>query len=610
MPDLAAKFHQAKHLYDTGRLDEARGALEKLIRLEPRHAQAHGLLSHLLLMRSQPREALRLARKAFELAPRDPECAANLGHTLRELGQFEESERVLRVCVGLAPAYVPGVTELAETLGRQHRLIEADEVMGRAASLVGDDLFRDSKAAQIYAYLQLDLGRTEKSLALIERAASVSPADRHILFARASITNYAVGDDPERVFTNHRAWGRVLEERMPLARWAPGGVTVKPAPKAPGEKLRVGVLSPDLRRHSVGFFAEPMLQHLPRDRFELIVYFSNGEAADDFSKRMSEYPGLRWTSIRQATPKALAERIRQDRVDLLIELAGLTANNSILTAAMMPAAATATCIGYAATLGLSRVGYRIVDSLTDPPEADRWATETLVRIDPVFLCYRPPEEALAAGVGPPAFERDDAGGAVTFASFNHWRKTGQRLLELWARVLKAAPGSRLMLKNSSMTHEGERRAMKQRFEDAGIPEDRLVPMPWAANNADHFRAYHRVDIGLDTYPYHGTTTTCEAMLMGVPVVTLAGRTHASRVGISLVSAAGLPELAARDEDDYVRIAAELAGDRARLRAIRGSLRERLLSGPLCDGPAYGARLGAAIESIWADACAKAAGGPP
>src|SRR5690606_27108078 len=258
----------------------------------------------------------------------------------------------------------------------------------------------------------------------------------------------------------------------------------------------------------------------------------------------------------------------------------------------------ASLIGYPNTTGVAAIDYRFTDTFADPPGADDRHAERLIRLDPCFLCYDPPRDA-----PDPAHEPN--GDTITFASFNAAMKINDPLIALWSRLLAEVPAARLLLKAFDFRDAALRDAIRARFAAAGADPARIEILPPIADSGGHLALYRRVDIALDTFPYHGTTTTCEALYMGVPVVTLAGRTHAARVGVSLLNAVGLPDLIANTPDDYIATARGLAADPARRASLRETLRQRVLDSPLCDGPAYAARFTDALRTIWRDWCAAA-----
>jgi predicted O-linked N-acetylglucosamine transferase (SPINDLY family) len=301
-----------------------------------------------------------------------------------------------------------------------------------------------------------------------------------------------------------------------------------------------------------------------------------------------------------------AKAIADARIDILIELGGNTVGNGLDLCAFRPAPLQATAIGYPGTLGMRTITHRLVDAITDPPPAnpattpDAWFSERLVRLQGCFLCYDPTldTDSLPPPRATPLSSPHDHARPIRFGSFNSPSKITRDCLALWASVLRQVEGSTLLLKGYAMSGSVAPQFIKQSMAALGIDPARIECVGRFASVDHHLRAYDRIDIALDTFPYVGTTTTCEALLMGVPVITLAGREHVSRVGASLLTHAGLPELIAQNPASFAQIAAALAHDRPRLSTYHATLRERLLASPLCDAPSYARRWLAALESIW------------
>jgi predicted O-linked N-acetylglucosamine transferase (SPINDLY family) len=369
-----------------------------------------------------------------------------------------------------------------------------------------------------------------------------------------------------------------------------------PPPQDPEKKLRIGFVSSDLRQHSILYFLEPVLDHLDRTQFEIACYHTCLEE-DAVSRRLRGRCAL-WRHEPRTAPTPLASLIRGDAVDVLIELSGHTDGHRLAAVHMRPAPVQMTWLGYPNTTGVAAVDARIVDSITDPAElgADALATERLLRLDPCFVCYRPPADA-------PNVEARSAAGPIVFGCFGAMQKVGEACLALWAAALVAVPGSRLLLKNRAMNESAPREVILSRLAARGIGPDRVEMRAWTGEINEHLHTYRDVDIALDTTPYNGTTTTCEALYMGVPVITLAGGVHASRVSASLLSATGLGALVARDPAHFAAIAAATASDRAALGALRSGLRTRVLASPLCDERAYASRFGALLRAAWRERCA-------
>ena len=287
--------------------------------------------------------------------------------------------------------------------------------------------------------------------------------------------------------------------------------------------------------------------------------------------------------------------IRTERIDVLLELAGHTTGHRLAAIARKPAPVIVTAIGYPDTTGLPAVDARLVDSITDPSGTEERCTECLVRLDPCFLCYTPPDEA-------PEPRMPAADAPITFGSFNNASKIGPSTIRLWARVLAAVPEARLLVKSAGLSDRVTRGSLLQAFAAEGIDAARIDALDLTAGRREHLEAYARVHVALDTTPYNGTTTTCEALWMGVPVITTLGDRHAARVSASLLHAVGHPEWVAKDAADFARIGAALAADRAGLARMRSSLRTRMQASPLCDRAAYGERFHRAVRACWALAC--------
>ena len=302
-------------------------------------------------------------------------------------------------------------------------------------------------------------------------------------------------------------------------------------------------------------------------------------------------------TIRQSD-EHLAERIRADGIDILVDLAGHTGENRLGVFARKPAPVQVTWMGYPNTTGLDAIDYRLVDSVTDPiGQADVWASETLVRLAGGFLCYAGPATALQPTL-PPSL----ATGTLTFGSFNNPAKLSDKTLDAWATLLKRMPQSRLMLKGISFADASTRGLFLSRLDDREIAAERVELVAWQPSEAVHLAQYGHVDIALDPFPYNGTTTTCEALWMGVPVVTLRGDRHGGRVGASLLSQIDLTDLIANSVEEYVEIALALASNPGRLEELRRSLRPRMAASPLCDGPAFARKMEAAFRTMWQHWC--------
>lgn len=588
-PSLAvARQHLA-----AGRTEQARAVLQRILQTSPRDVNACRMMGGLLAGQGQMPQAAFFYERALGVVPDDPDTLIDWAAALRRVGDLAQAESLALRAHRKDPAHLAAGTTLAAILAQQGRFADSLAV-ARALYAAGG---RDWRAAPTLAYALTQLGRAAESVDVLRHAVAAAPGQLDVLRELPVAVNYDPRTTTREAFEVHKAFGSAMQQAVAAA-GLPVGPAKRPTPADADRPLRVGIVSPDLRTHSISYFLEPLMSGLDRREFSIHAYHT-GKVEDATSERLRGLASA-WRSMTPGDNTGLARQVRADVIDVLIELAGHFAGNSLGAMALRPAPLQLTYLGYPNTTGLTAIDARIVDRLSDPPGADALATERLVRLDPCFLCYAPPADA-------PGVERRPADGPIRFGSFNAMQKLNDRVLRLWARVLDAVPGSRLTLKNRVMWKPDCRADVRARLTDAGIAAERVTLLEPIVGRDDHLGAYGSIDIALDTVPYAGTTTTCEAMLMGVPVVTRAGDAHVSRVGVSLLTAVGLTDLIAADDDEYVRIAASLAADGPRLAALRGSLRERLLASPLCDAAGFASRFGGAVRSLWRETCARGAG---
>jgi len=372
-----------------------------------------------------------------------------------------------------------------------------------------------------------------------------------------------------------------------------------PNKKTINRKLKVGYVSPDFRRHSVNYFFEPVLASHNHETFEIFCY-SDVINPDKVTKQLQIYAD-HWRSIVGISEESVAETVRRDAIDILVDLAGHTGYNRMPLFVRKPAPIQISWLGYPNTTGLSTIDYRIVDSYTDPIGlTDPYNTEVLLRMPESFLCYQPDKES--PKVGPlPVFEKR----YITFGSFNYFTKTSPEILSLWARILQSVPDAHLFLKAKYFTDSIVYNSVIDLFMQHGIDSERIKTFAHTPSYREHLNMYNDIDIALDTFPYNGTTTTCEALWMGAPVITLQGNAHASRVGTSLLSNIGLTELIATTQEEYVNIAVDLATDRERLCTLREGLRGRMAQSPLTDVKLFTSDLEICYKEVWEKWCKAA-----
>ena len=567
-------IQRAIHDARNGRLDAALASLRFLVRRQPGNLEALQALAMLLVQSGQAEQALAHLSRAVAVAPRVPAYRNNLANALMGLGRYRDAAAELRKAVEIDPRY-----EMA-WLGLAIASTGAGDVAGAIDACERGRTLRTGWAqlARAHANALESADRVEDAITVLARAVAENPGDHELRAAHLRMLNYAPLD-ADAVFEAHRAYGASFGES---ARTSPA-----PAPRAGDAPFRIGVLSADLRTHSVGSFAEPWIDARPAG-VELVAFSTNPPNPADPVEARFRRRFDRWIDAAAMDDATLGRALREARLDLLLELSGHTAGSRLGALSPKPAPTIVTAIGYPNTTGHPSVDLRLVDSITDPPGAERLATERLLRLDPCFLCYAPPADAPEPALPPEA-------SAITFGSFNLSSKISADTVALWAKVLAAAPDARLLVKSRTLGGELARERFLARLEAAGIARARVEIIAFTPSIDAHLALYRRVHVALDTIPYNGTTTTCEALWMGVPTVVLEGDRHAARVGASLLAAAGLPELVARDADGYAAIATALASDRARIATLRATLRARIAASPLTDRSAYAARFFAALR---------------
>jgi predicted O-linked N-acetylglucosamine transferase (SPINDLY family) len=365
--------------------------------------------------------------------------------------------------------------------------------------------------------------------------------------------------------------------------------------RTPARRLRIGYVSGDFLQHPVGFLLARVLEAHDRGAVEIFCY-ANDAKVDDMTNRLRGAAD-HWRSIVGVSNADAAALIQRDGIDLLVDLSGHTAKNRLPLFALRAAPVQVAWLGYFGTTGLGAMDYLLMDEAAVPRGEERWYTEAVIRLPHGRFCYAPPDYA-SAPAEPPSIRR----GYATFGSFNNIAKLGPDVVSLWAGVLRATPGSRLLLKWQSLDDDNERRRLGEAFLAAGLAPERLELQGFSPH-AEMLAQYGAIDIALDPFPFGGGLTSCEALWMGVPVVTLPGDRPASRQSVGFLDHVGLNDCVARSPAEYVECAAALAADSARLTALRRSLRSRMTASPLCNGALFTPTLEAAFREMWRRWCA-------
>lgn len=528
-----------------------------------------------------------LAERVGASAGSDVRRLMAAGGILAQVGFNEKGVEAYRKAVRLAPGDAGAAACL---VGAMFRTGKYDETLAESERAIAAHPTNPEVALNRATILSF-FGRQDDAMATLRNAINANP---EFVTGRSNLcmlSNYVTGE-PAELLEVHREFGRMLERIHRPAEPAFANT------REPDRVLRIGIVSGDLRRGSVMTFFEPLLENLDRARVEVYVYSLN-PAADAVTAKLKTFTKA-WKNIGELAPNVAAQEVFADRIDVLIDLGGHTAYNRLVMFHLRPAPVQMTYLAYPCTTGMTTIDGRIVDSRTDPAGAEQFAAERLVRLDPVFLCFKPPPDA-------PAVRTACQDGPFVFGSFNNAFKLHPDTLAAWARILERTPGSILLLKSQGLDHAAMRDACLKRLTAGGLDPSRVQIAGFTKTYAEHLGMYNRVDLALDSFPYHGTTTTCEAIWMGVPVLTVGGRCHAARVGVSLMEVVGMGELIAPDVDRYVEEAVSFAKDPERLGRVRAGLRERVAASPLCDGPGFAKRFEAAVRDQWRAWCA---GRPP
>jgi len=569
-----------------GRLDEAIDCFRRALAHKPGDAVVHNNLGNAMAARGQVAEAARLYERALALRPDYAEALYNLGILLIDQGELDAAIARYGQALALRPDHLPARLGLGAALRQAGRLAEAIACYEAVLARHPDSAEAHSNLGRVFM-LQ---GRLDEAVARYEHALALKPDYQEALVNLLLWLQYS-DRDPPAIFEAHRRWGEMVEQGLPA-----------PAPhlnpRDPERRLRVGYVSPDFRVHSVAWFLAPLLAAHDRQAVEIFAY-ADVPRPDATTRRLRSFCD-HWLPTVGMSDAALTERIRADGIDVLVDLAGHAGVNRLAVFARHPAPVQVDWLGYLNTTGLMAMDYRLVDDITDPPgEADRFATETLVRLPNGWACFEPAPDAPEPGP-PPSL----ATGRVRFCSFSSPAKLGERVLDAWSEILKRTPGSSLLLKGASLADEGARTQLLGRFADRGVPADRISLAGWTPGAAEHLALYNTADIALDPFPHNGVTTTCEALWMGLPVVALLGDRHAARISASFLTRVGLEDLIAPDLASYADIAVRLASDTQRLAELRRTLRPRMAASPLCDGPGFAREVEAAYRTMWRRWCAE------
>jgi len=602
--------------HQAGRLAQAEPLYRKVLAAHPQHMEALHLLGVLLHHKGDNPAALTQIGAAIALAPtvaeyrnslglalqasqRDEEAEssfryaislnadfaeahANLGALLKRMGKLPEAEASLRHAIRAQPAFPVALNSLGLLLHETGRDTEAIALLRTVVSLSPNWALAHSNLG---SFLRTQ-GRIREALASLRRALELDASLVHTHSMLLLPSLYSDAESPADIWKEHEKFAGRLESSVRAAAQAHTNS------KDPERPLRVGYVSADFRAHSVAHFIEPVLERHDRQKIVAHCYYS-GRITDHVTERLRSIVP-HWLDCGELSDEELADRIRSDRVDILVDLSGHTSGNRLSVFARKPAPVQLSWIGYPYPTGLRAVDFHLTDALSSP---DSITSEREYRLPGIFSCYRPSATAIALEpVIPPSTE------IVTFGSFNNAAKISDTTVQLWSSVVCADTSYRLYLKDRSFDDPDVKAWQLSRFLECGVSKEAIRMEGASASEADHLGQYGLVDIALDTFPYCGVTTTCEALWMGVPVISLCGDSMASRMGLTLLSAAGKPQWAARDRGEFLDAAKRLAVDASQRVTLRKTLRQTLQASPLMDEKSMTLRLEDAYRDLWRKWC--------
>lgn len=571
-------------LANQGRFEEAIKEFETTTKLDEDHAEAHNNIGGIFRTMGRYRESLEEIEKAIELKPKVMKFHLNYAQTLKDAGRVSEAVAAIDKYLEAEPKSV-FATFFKGSLQRESGDPDAGiETFRKALEIEPNSI----QVLSTLGYALQERGELDEALEALNRSIAAQ-ADSQTHSNVMMVMCYHPHVTPERHFEAHRAFAKVHEDPI-KPHWKPHGNS-----RDPERRLRVGYLSPDIRGHVVSYFTNPIYENHDHGQVEVFAYSMSPAADATTITQRATFD--HWRETVGKGPDLVAEMIRKDEIDILVELAGHTANNGLPVLARKPAPIQMNAIGFPSTTGLTAVDYRLTDRLCDPPGyAERFNSETLLYLPDCFWCYEPP--ALSPEVGELPVKKN---GHVRFVSVNNFTKVTPQVLGRWAEIVAEVKGSRILLQTSGLASAFVRERVKRIFAERGVSDDR-IEMKTTVPFYQYLQVIEGCDIMLDPFPFNGGTTSCHSLWMGVPVVSLAGKMHAGRMGLSMLNCIGLPELCGADEGEYVKIAVELASDVERLAGIRAGMRERLKGSPLLDGKRYTRNLEGAYRRVWREWC--------
>ena len=564
-------------------IEQAFIVYNQALKIDPEFAEIWHNIGLIEQHRQNLTNSFKAYRKAVELRPDYKSALDNLVKLETRTGQTPETIKFLTDLNNKFPENLNLKLALAEIFYNHH---QSEKTLNLIHAALVIDKF-SGEAFNLLGLILLRRGEAESARQNFRKAHNLAPSSLKI----HSNLLYSAIADPTSTPKGYRH-DAALWWRQHGSLLATETVCSHQRTLDQSRILRLGFISGDFHRHSVSYFFLPLLSNLPQTLFETFCY-SDSTTDDDYSRRIKEQ-SCHWRPIYGLDSNIVTQMIASDKIDILIELSGHTASNRLPVVAQKPAPIQFSWLGYPASTGIANGTFRLTDNITDPEGFDEHYCETLTYIKDSFLCYAPPPETCNLLPEKTPGSADN----IVFASFNNAAKINQNVVETWSHILKKTPGSRLLIKTRTLQDISAASQLTEKFANCGVNPERISIQGKNFTAAGHFAAYNQVDIALDPFPYNGTTTTCDALWMGTPVITMCGKTHADRVGASLLQAIGCPELVAKNCSDYIDIAVSLAQNRTGLAKYHQKIRAKMQNSSLMNARKFAGNFSRAIISRW------------
>ncbi len=574
--EQANKLQLAYSLHQKGDLNQAKNLYQQILADRPSHAETNFLFGLLVSHAGLHEQGEALLSKAVQVSPIEPRYLVGLGILLLQTSQFDKAVIVLQKAVKVAPKQLEAIQNLGTAYFKQKSILKAVECFESALKLKPDHL----PSLNNMGNAQLALCNIEQANEFYLRAHEQDTTSLGLLSDILLNSNYMESLSAEALSQKHI----LAADHFPKKKQ-----TIEYKAK-PNNKIRIGYVSADFRIHSVASFLIPLISNHNREKFEIYCFY-NGEKVDRVTHKFESLAD-HWEMIHSLSDEAVAQLISKNEIDILVDLSGHTSHNRLSVFSRRAAPIQISWLGYPHSTGIPEMDIRIIDEITDPTlSSDKLSSEKLIRLPKGFLCFEG-DTSIPYQKEPPSIKN----GYITFGSFNNLAKVTDSVIKTWAEILLAVPNSRMIIKSRQMEEKSLRERYLGYFQSVGITPDRITLLEVIQSLENHLQVYDQIDIALDTFPYNGTTTTCEAMWMGVPTMTFTGDRHAARVGASIMTHAGFIELVSDDLSSFKTYSIDLANNAEKLIELRADMRERMQQSDICNAKQFTKHMEEAFQS--------------